>query len=143
MKLDKKKDENKVLLSAVHGNFKSQENWFLDSDGVAHMSKDAYLFDNVLHKRCFYDSGLAKNLLSISQVTKEGNKVVFEGDKCNIFDAENDLQQVYGILLHQMLAHLIQESMKLLRIGYVSGVEDLQCISCAEGKQYRQSFPKC
>lgn len=113
---------------------------------------------------------LGVNLLSIKKIVDHENSVIFDRNGCIILNSEKDViataNEINGLyklnvaknhnayvvkgvsndIWHRRLGHLGSDNMKLLSKGYVEGVQLsndtlTSCVSCAEGKQHRKSFP--
>lgn len=117
-----------------------------------------------------YVPKLATNLLSVSQLIKKGNEVVFMADTCKIYNNQGELvgvaelvDNVYklktteckllaapvvtGQMWHRRLGHVNQKDLIKMRKGAVEGmscegnIKLEKCIACCEGKQTRLPFP--
>lgn len=122
------------------------------------------MVDNVL-----YVPELATNLLSVSQIIMNGCQVQFDKEGCRIFNKLNKqvaaaklTNNMYrlnthsglacmsatnnndGYLWHQRMAHLNFDDLDKLSESTGVKIENkdkVLCISCLEGKQYRNPFP--
>lgn len=112
---------------------------------------------------------LTTNLISVSQLIKNGNRVVFSTTQCHIFHKNNKLvavaelvKNIYklktkqsgeGCLLaktdnwHRRLGHINYDDLRKLQKGIVNGINHSEdkfvkqkCIVCCEGKQRRLPF---
>lgn len=109
---------------------------------------------------------LTTNLLSVSQIIKHGNKVIFGKDGCSIYDANKNLlatasliHNVYrlnttqtlllfsAMVWHRRMGHLNYGDLKKLRDGTADGIhvsDEMKttetCVDCLKGKQSRFSF---
>lgn len=129
------------------------------------MKQNAIEVQNVL-----YVPELAANLLSVSNLVRKGNTIVFDENGCTIRNmnkeivanckAENGVykfktsgmcmlarQKCSAITWHRRLGHLNVQSMKKMRDGAVDGIDFddddaaiQQCETCAKGKQTRSVF---
>lgn len=118
----------------------------------------------------FYVPEITTNLLSVSQILKKGNKIKFEKEVCNIFNAGGSLiaeavlsDNVYKLklnfpdvmmanltvtsqILHRRFAHLNYSDLKVMQqavegLDVVKGLNTSDiCEVCAEGKQTRLPF---
>lgn len=114
--------------------------------------------------------GLATNLLSVSQITRNGNTVRFKTDGCSIYNRKrkllatatlvnnvyrlNDKKSVFGLMSaesadiniwHRRLGHMNKSDLLKMKNGIVSCINFVQselsaCVPCLEGKQTRSSF---
>lgn len=114
---------------------------------------------------------LATNLLSVSQLMKQGNKVTFTDNSCyvynrkdqlvatasqtggvyklNIENAQCLLSSVPGAVWHRRLGHLNSSDLQKMKNGAVKGMSFTEksqitksnCKVCCEGKQSRLPFP--
>lgn len=124
---------------------------------------------DVIVKNVLYIPKLTTNLLSVSQLIANGNKVSFKKDVCLIYNPVNELigianltngvyklqiQRPESALLamtmwHRRLGHVNSKSLEMMKEGAVKGVTfdkkaDIQiknCEVCCEGKQARFPFP--
>lgn len=125
---------------------------------------------NVVVKDVEYVPNLCANLLSVRQLTQNGNKVVFEKNVCKIFNINGDLignafveNDLYRLnckvhnfkemslvlkessnLWHRRLGHICNENLRNVKLAcYGINCEvnsKEQCVTCVEGKQSRKSF---
>lgn len=115
--------------------------------------------------------GISANLLSVSQLVHKGFTVIFDKSGCRIIDGAGEVcatakmvNNVFKLnviqsqcllangnddnnLWHRRMGHLNQRSLIELSKGLVTGINfkpmvDGACISCLEGKQTRNPFPK-
>lgn len=114
---------------------------------------------------------LATNLLSVSQLMKQGNKVSFADDNCYIYNKKDQLvatasltegvyklntkkdrcllSSVSGTVWHRRLGHLNSSDLEKMKDGAVIGmsytdksqITKSNCKVCCEGKQTRLPFP--
>lgn len=124
-------------------------------------------FVNIEIKNIRYVPGLTTNLLSVSQMIRNGNKVIFNQSGCTIFDSCNEpiasaalVNNVYKLLYrqtealamasaevwHRRLAHVnyrdlikMKDSVNGLDFKDVCNKENF-CQVCCEGKQSRLPF---
>lgn len=109
---------------------------------------------------------LTANLLSVSQIIKNGNSVIFNQTGCEIFDRENSLiataelignvyrlkkEQTYGLLSssiwHRRMGHMNYSDLKKLDIEGIELIkkenQNNACVVCLKGKQAKLPFNKC
>lgn len=125
--------------------------------------------ENVMAKNVLYVPGISSNLLSVSQIAKRGNKVIFEGPECQILDKNNKLiasgsamNDTYKLnsaeeriprtatlvdenIWHRRLGHMNRKFMQDLRNHAATGVnfrDDKKgvCITCTKGKQTKLPY---
>lgn len=131
---------------------------------------DNKTFD-VLVKDVLYVPDIATNLISVSQLIKNGNRVIFDNDGCKIFRGNQliakatlmdnmyklnietpeqcCLATVSGEIWHRRLAHINEKELKRMANGAVDGmickgeinINKHNCETCNEGKQTRLPFP--
>lgn len=105
---------------------------------------------------------LCGNLLSVSQIVKNNNTVVFTSSGCTIYNADKKviatgnlvnnlfklntaLDYAYSaknVLWHRRFAHISPSNMGFLKqqINGIDSNKDLNCVTCAEGKMSRKPF---
>lgn len=126
--------------------------------------------DTVLVRNVQYIPGICANLLSVSQMVKAGNKVIFDCSGCRIFNAANQLvaqatlnNNMYRldlnigkcmvartgatekqILWHRRFGHASFDRLKKLNdkksVGTKFSSEPSPCEICVKGKHARKSF---
>lgn len=127
-------------------------------------------FHDVTIKNAMYVPELTTNLLSVSQLIKNGNTVKFNEKTCKIFDKNNKLiaeadninnvyklryvktQSLAGLtvnaeVLHRRFAHINYRDLNVMHQGAVDGLtcsgklsSNEVCKVCCEGKQARLPF---
>ena len=104
---------------------------------------------NALFRDVEYVPGMLFNLLSIRQMTLKGNKVLFQADKCKIFDKGGELlatAEVYENLYKLNCCVNICDSNLRKVISTFNGIECInndfsrKCEVCIKGKQTRMPF---
>lgn len=102
---------------------------------------------------------LTTNLLSVSELIRNGNHVVFEEKHCYIYDRSDALvaiadltdgvyklrlqspsyvlaaAAVTGTLWHRRLAHINSQDMNKMKNGIVDDMTKAKCTTCCEGSK--------
>lgn len=142
-------------------------NQIIQSKGVGDV-KIATQYGQKVIKDAVFVPDIKTSLLSVTKMTEKGHTVVFDADKCKVYNSDQEIvitatkrDDLYILdeksecslvtvenrsqLWHRRLGHLNRIGMDLLRKGMASGlsfdnVSSEPCIACLEGKQTRLPF---
>lgn len=153
-----------------HINTAGEEKIAVKGSGLVNLDLNVNGKSNAIDvKNVLFVPDLSTNLLSVSEMTSKGNKVIFEGSSCNVFNPKGQLiakaeidgglyklsQNPHKAFLstknadidtwHRRLGHTNIQTLVRMQQGVVTGVNFHEkridsCITCSMGKQTRLPF---